>query len=437
MALRPFTLLLCSSALALAASNSTLPTFHKNVQPILQNHCQECHRPGEAAPMSFMTYKDARPWAKAIREAVLIGKMPPWPADPHYGKFSNTRTLSPDEINTLVSWADSGAREGDPAEAPAPVEFTNGWGIHKPDAVFEMPEEFAVPASGTIDYQYIVIPSGFTEDRWIQEAEARPGNRQLVHHIIAFIRPPGSKWLQDAKPGVPFVQVKDKEAGHKRHKREEGDMPPELLVGFAPGLPPATLRAGQAKLVKAGSDFVLQMHYTANGKAGVDRSRVGVVFAKEPPKERIYTVAASNDKFVIPPGEGNQEVESEVTLQEPAKLVDMMPHMHLRGKDFVYTAYYPTGESETLLRVPHYDFSWQLFYYLADQKVLPAGTRILCVAHFDNSPNNPANPDSTKEVRWGDQSWEEMMIGWFDIAITPGKDPMDLFKKKEPAKAGA
>jgi hypothetical protein len=384
--------------------------------------------------MPLETYKDARPWAKAIREAVLIHRMPPWPADPHYGKFSNERSLPADEIGTLVAWADSGAPAGDPSQAPPRVEFVDGWGIHKPDVVFEMPVEFAVPASGTVDYQYIVIPSGFTEDKWVQEAEARPGNRKVVHHIIAFIRPPGSKWLQDAKPGVPFVPVKGKE---KRKRREDGEAPPELLVGFAPGLPPATLRDGQAKLVRAGSDFVLQMHYTANGKAGTDRSRIGLVFAKQAPTERIFTVAASNDKFVIPPGEGNQEVESEVTLQEPAKLVDMMPHMHLRGKDFVYTAYYPGGQSEVLLSVPKYDFSWQLFYYLADQKVLPAGTRIHCVAHFDNSPNNPANPDATKEVRWGDQSWEEMMIGWFDVAIAPGKDPMDLFKEKKAAKTGA
>jgi hypothetical protein len=387
--------------------------------------------------MSFLTYEQVRPWAKAIREALLTHKMPPWPADPHYGHFSNDRSLSREEIDTLVSWVDTGAREGDRAEAPPPVQFTDGWGIHKPDAVFEMPQAFDVPGSGTIDYQYIVIPSGFTEDKWIQESEARPGNRKLVHHIIAFIRPPGSDWLRDAKPGIPFVPAKEDREARKKRRQKDSDTPqPELLVGFAPGLPPGILPAGQAKLVKAGSDFVLQMHYTANGTAGTDRSRIGLVFAKEPPKERVFTAAATNDKFVIPPGAGNEEVESEITLQEPAKLVDMMPHMHLRGKDFVYTAYYPTGESEVLLKVPKYDFSWQLFYYLADQKVLPAGTRIHCVAHFDNSSNNPANPDPTKEVRWGDQSWEEMMIGWFDLAIAPDKNPMDLFKEKKHAHSG-
>ncbi|HLY17935.1 MAG TPA: cytochrome c [Bryobacteraceae bacterium] len=397
----------------------------------MQNRCQQCHRPGEAAPMSFMTYKDTRPWAKAIREAVITRKMPPWPADPHYGKFSNNRSLPQDEIDTLVAWADGGAREGDPADAPAPARFVDGWSIHKPDVVFEMPNAFSVPASGTIDYQYIVIPSGFTEDKWVQELEARPGNRKVVHHIIAFVRPPGSKWLQEAQPGVPYVPEKQDRKERKKHRKDGDEGPPELLVGFAPGMPPGTLRPGQAKLVKAGSDFVFQMHYTANGTPGTDRSRIGLVFAKEPPTERVYTVGASNDKFEIPAGDSNYEVESDVTFQEPAKLVDMMPHMHLRGKDFSYTAYYPTGESEVLLRVPKYDFSWQLFYYLTEQKVLPAGTRLHCVAHFDNSPNNPANPDATKPVSWGDQSWEEMMIGFFDVAFAPGKDPMDLFKDKE------
>jgi hypothetical protein len=432
MVVRSFLLGLCASALSLAATISSQPTFYKDVLPVLENHCQQCHRPGEAAPMSFMSFKETRPWAKAIREAVITRKMPPWPADPHFGKFSNDRSLPGAEIDTLVAWADGGAREGDPADAPKPAQFVSGWGIHKPDAVFEMPNEFSVPAAGTVDYQYIVIPSGFTEDKWIQEVEARPGNRQVVHHILAFIRPPGSKWLKDAQPGIPYVPVKEENREKRKHHRDEDNNgPPEVLVGFAPGMPPGILRPGQAKLVKAGSDFVFQMHYTANGKAGTDRSRIGVVFAKEPPKERIYTVGASNEKFEIPAGDANYEVESDITFQEPAKLVDMMPHMHLRGKDFVYTAYYPSGESEVLLRVPRYDFSWQLFYYLSEQKLMPAGTRLHCVAHFDNSPNNPANPDATQVVRWGDQSWEEMMIGFFDVAMAPDKDPMDLFREKK------
>jgi hypothetical protein len=391
--------------------------------------------------MSFLTYNEVRPWAKAIREAVLTKKMPPWFADPHYGKFSNDRSLAKNEIDTLVSWVDGGVREGDPKDAPAPVAWVDGWSIGKPDAVFELPHDFDVPAAGTIEYQYIVIPSGFTKDTWVQAAEARPGNRKLVHHIIAFVRPPGSKWLSEAKPGVPFVPEAKKDDEKKKKKNdEEGDdsaATPELLIGFAPGLVPMTLPSTQAKLVKAGSDFVFQMHYTATGKAGTDRSRIGVIFAKETPKERVFTSNAINSKFVIPPGDPAFKVVSSITLQQSARLVDLMPHMHYRGKDFEYRAVYPTGEEQTLLSVPKYDFNWQLFYYLSEPIVLPKGTRIDCTAHFDNSPNNRYNPDPKAEVRWGDQTWEEMMIGWFDVAVDANSDPADVFReKKESTKAG-
>jgi hypothetical protein len=441
MFLRPVLVGACAAVLSLAASAPSQITFTKDVLPIMQKRCQGCHRPGEVAPMSFLTYNEVRPWAKAIREAVLTKKMPPWFADPHYGKFSNDRSLAKNEIDTLVSWVDGGVREGDPKDAPAPVAWVDGWSIGKPDAVFEMPHDFDVPAAGTIEYQYIVIPSGFTKDTWVQAAEARPGNRKLVHHIIAFVRPPGSKWLSEAKPGVPFVPEAKKDDEKKKKKNDDGDdsaASPELLIGFAPGLVPMTLPSTQAKLVKAGSDFVFQMHYTATGKAGTDRSRIGVIFAKEPPKERVFTSNATNSKFVIPPGDPAFKVVSSITLQQSARLVDLMPHMHYRGKDFEYRAVYPTGEEQTLLSVPKYDFNWQLFYYLSDPIVLPKGTRIDCTAHFDNSPNNKYNPDPKAEVRWGDQTWEEMMIGWFDVAVDANSDPVDVFreKKAENTKAG-
>jgi copper type II ascorbate-dependent monooxygenase-like protein len=433
--------LLLGSCAAFISSAATVPaqlTFDKDVLPIMQKRCQTCHRPGEVAPMSFLTYNDVRPWAKAIREAVLTRKMPPWFADPHYGKFSNDRSLSKDEIDTLVSWVDGGAREGDAKDAPPPVEWVDGWTIGKPDMVVEMPNEFQVPAAGTIEYQYIVIPSGFTKDTWVESAEARPGNRALVHHIIAFVRPPGSEWLKDAKPGVPFVPVKKDDEKKTKNSRKRNDdetddsaSTPELLIGFAPGLVPMSLHPGQAKLVKAGSDFVFQMHYTASGKAGADRSRIGLIFAKQPPTERVFTGNATNSKFVIPPGDPAYKVESSITLQETANLVDLMPHMHYRGKDFEYRLVYPTGETQTVLSVPHYDFNWQLFYYLEKPLVLPKGTRIECTAHFDNSPNNRYNPDSKAEVRWGDQTWEEMMIGWFDIAVDPNRDPASVLREKK------
>ncbi len=431
-------LMLAVAAFA-AAPAATSVTFHKDVERIMQKNCQSCHRPGEAAPMSLLTYKDVRPWAKHIKEAIATKKMPPWPADPHFGKWANDRSLSQKEIDTLLAWVDAGAPEGSVKDAPKPVAFTPGWYIGQPDAVIEMPLDIPVPAEGVIEYQYIIVPTGFTKDTWVQAAEARPGNRELVHHIIAMVREPGSKFLADAKPGIAFVPKRQDrarnqsgESGNTQQQQDQGPQP-ELLQGYAPGLPPAVLRPGQAKLVKAGSDIIFQMHYTANGKAGVDRSKVGLIFAKEPPRERVITMNATNNKFKIPPGDGNYKVDTEFSFGDEAKLVDLMPHMHLRGKDFEYRLVYPDGRKETLLSVPKYDFNWQLFYYLADQITVPKGAKLECTAHFDNSTVNKANPDATKEVTWGDQSWEEMMIGWFDVALPVGKNPRDVYPKAKPA----
>jgi hypothetical protein len=415
-------------------------TFHKDVLPVLQKNCQGCHRPGEAAPMSFLSYETTRPWAKAIRAAVLARKMPPWFADPAAGKFRNAHTLTREETSTLAAWADSGAKEGNAADAPAALRFLDGWNIEKPDRIIEMPEAFNVPASGTIEYHYIVRPTNLTQDRWVRMAEVRPGNRAVVHHVIAFVREPGSRWLKEAKPGIPYVPEKrarpartnrDPQRGQQETSEAAGGA--ELLVGYAPGMEAAIFEPGQAKLLKAGSDIVLQMHWTANGKTASDQTKIGLVWAKEPVNQRVVTMNATNSKFVIPAGASAHQVDSQITLKADSTLISLMPHMHLRGKDFEYTAIYPTGERETLLRVPRYDFNWQFFYYLAEPKKLPKGTRIECVAHFDNSANNPANPDPSKEVRWGDQSWEEMMIGWFEVAIEPNANPVRLFREEKPA----
>jgi hypothetical protein len=435
--------LVCAAAVSAANTGSTQVTFYKDVLPVLAKNCQSCHRAGEAGPMSFMSYDSTRPWAKAIKTAVLTKKMPPWFADPHYGNFANDRRMAQSEIDTLVAWADAGAKAGNASDAPPPARFTDGWGIPNPDVVIEMPQQFEIPASGTIDYQYIVIPTNFTEDKYVQFAEARPGDRERVHHIIAFIREPGSPWLKDAKPGIPFVPAKevreqaekDKQQGEQAQRRRDdgGGFGGDFLAGYAPGAPPQSLRPGQAKLVKAGSDLVLQMHYTANGKAGVDKSRIGLVFAKEHPTQRILTLAAANNKFAIPPGDPNYEVDSKIQLQQETTLTNLLPHMHFRGKDFEYRAVYPSGEKEVLLRVPKYDFNWQLWYVLDKPKVLPAGTVIECTAHFDNSPNNPANPDPTKTVKFGEQTWDEMMIGFFDVAVDFNTSPIDILKPKKKA----
>jgi len=422
---RALALALVSAAVSAAPRDPSAVTFHKDVLPVLQKNCQGCHRPGEAAPMAFLSYEQTRPWAKAIREAVLLKRMPPWFADPAHGAFRNNRSLSRAEIDTLVAWADSGAREGDPKDAPPAKEFLTGWNIGQPDLVFEMPQEFQVPAAGTIEYQYVVVPTKFTEDRWVEQVEARPGNRALVHHIVAFVRRPDSKWLRAAKPGLPFEPAS---------RDDGGNTDAEFLIGFAPGSMPEVLKPGQAKLIPAGADIVFQLHYTANGKAGADRSRIGLIFAKEAPAERVLTIAAQNGKFVIPPGAPNHKVDASLELGADVTLTAMLPHMHLRGKSFEFRAVYPDGRTEVLLRVPRYSFNWQLSYYLEQPKLLPKGTRVECTAHFDNSANNPYNPDPAREVLWGDQSWEEMMIGFFDISFARDMELKKLFpeRKKKP-----
>jgi hypothetical protein len=399
-------------------------TYTRDVAPILEKNCQGCHRPGEAAPFSLLTYQQARPWAKAMKEAVRLKKMPPWFADPHYGKFSNDRSLAPKDVDIIAAWADAGAPEGDPKDLPAPLSFVEGWSIPKPDVVFQPPQAFEIPASGTIEYQKIIVPSGFTEDKWVQFAEARPGDRARIHHMILYVREPGSHWLKDAKPGVFFIAPKPA----ADENVDTAALPSDFLVGYAPGQPPEIMPPGQAKLIKAGSDLVLEIHYTTNGAAATDHgSKFGLVFARVAPKERVLTLSATNGTFKIPPGDPNYKVDSEFQLGTTVKLAGLHPHMHGRGKDFEYRIVYPNGETQTLLRVPRYNWHWQLWYNLAEPIVLPKGAKIECTAHFDNSPNNPDNADPTKEVSWGDQSWDEMMVGFFNLVFPAGMPVKDIF----------
>lgn len=364
---------------------------YKDVLPILQAHCQGCHRPGEAAPMPLLTYPQTRPWAKAIKAAVLSRKMPPWFADPHYGKFTNDPSLDAASIGILKTWADTGAYEGRAADAPTPRVFAQGWSIPPPDAVIELPELVKVPASGTIDYRYYAVPTGWKEDRWVETIEVRPGDRSLVHHAIV------------------YVQTADGSSG------------PQYLGGYAPGAVPQRWPAGDARLIRAGSTLVFQMHYTANGKPGLDRTRIGLVFAKQAPGREVIAMQALYPRLEIPPGADNYRVEAARTIPQDAYLLGMRAHMHLRGKSFEFRAVYPEGRSEVLLRIPKYDFNWQPYYYLQTPLKLPRGTRIECTAYFDNSANNAFNPDPGAVVRWGEQTWDEMMIGWFDIAAPATK----------------
>ncbi|MCU1241832.1 MAG: hypothetical protein JWO71_2558 [Candidatus Acidoferrum typicum] len=405
---------MCGSALVLGQMGSmSAPTFTKDAAPILQKKCQTCHRAGEAAPFPLLTYEEVRPWVSSIKLVVQQKIMPPWFADPAYGHFSNDRALTAKEISTLVAWVNAGAPEGDPKDAPAPANFVEGWGILKPDKIFELPRAFAVPASGMVEYQYVIFPTGFTEDKWVQMAEARPTERSVVHHIIAYVREPGSNYFKDQKTGVFFEAPPPK----SDEKTDRSALPSDFLVGYAPGQPAEILSPGQAKLIKAGSDIVLEVHYTPTGKAATDRTRVGIVFAKEPPKERVLTLSASNGTFKIPPGDPNHRVDASFEVLRDVKLASLHPHMHMRGKDFEYRLVFPNGETRTILRVPAYNWRWQLWYNLAEAIALPKGTKIECTAHFDNSPNNPENPDPTKTIIWGQQNWDEMMVGFFNLVF--------------------
>lgn len=399
-----------SETSALSPSNVT---FTKDIAPIVQQHCQECHRPGEGTPFSLLTYKDAKPWAKLMKRMVEQRQMPPWFEDGQTEQFENNRSLRQADIDKIVAWVNAGAPEGDPKDLPTPRTFVRGWSIPKPDLVFQLPQPFPVPDSGILEYQYVILPTGFATDRWVQFVEAAPTDRTVVHHIVAYVRRPGSNYFKDEPKGVFFEAPPSK----KDTKAAPDDVPSDWLVGYAPGQPPDIFKDGLAKLVPAGSDIVLEVHYMSEGKATTDQSSVGLVFAKQPPKERVMTLQALNETFAIPPGDPDFRVDASFTVNHDVTLLGMHPHMHTRGKDMQYRLVFPNGETRTVLNVPHYNWHWQLWYNLADPIALPKGTRIECTAHFDNSATNPENPDPTKTVIWGQQSFDEMMVCFFNVAF--------------------
>ena len=401
------TILLFAAANLLAET----PTFTKDVAPILQRNCQACHRPGEAAPFSLLTYEQARPWAKAIKAAVLQKKMPPWYADPQFGKFANDPSLSPHDAETIMAWVDAGAPLGDPKQMPPPRDFVQGWSIPKPDVVFQLPEPFPVPATGVMEYKYVIIPTGFTQDTWVEQVQAAPTDYSVVHHIVAYVRTPGSNYFKDQPKNRFFEAPPSKTEGAK------DDVPNDWLTGYAPGQPPDRFKPGQAKLIPAGSDIVLEIHYMPEGKATTDRSRLGLVLAKHPPTERTMTLSAANMSFKIPPGAANYRVDASLTIPEDVTLLGLHPHMHMRGKSAEYRIVFPGGKTETLLSVPRYNWRWQLWYDFTDPIKLPKGAKLECTEHFDNSANNPENPDAAKTVIWGQQSFDEMAVCMFNVAF--------------------
>jgi hypothetical protein len=434
-----------------SASANREVTFTRDVAPILFKKCAECHRPNDVAPFSLLTYKDARPWARAIREKVITREMPPWHADQRYGDFSNDARLSQKDIDTIVTWVDQGAPEGDPKHLPPIPKYIDGWRIGTPDQIFSMSEEYIIEPGAPDDYFVFTIPTRFKEDKWIQAAEIRPSNRRLVHHAIAHILTPqtiarsrqgniGSGAKTEDEPPIFYRQgslsrvkmdapVIDDGARavnggslFKRRASDEGsDLFSILLTSYAPGKGPDVYDLGMAKKVPAGSVIVLQIHYSSFrgslDKPEKDRTSVGLIFAKEPPANRVVTLTVPNHFFKIPPGDDNHEVTASYIFEEDVRLINYMPHMHLRGKDMKYEALYPDGRRETLLWVPRFNFNWQATYYLKKPISIPKGTKAIVTAHFDNSARNKYNPDPKRAVRWGDPTYDEMMIGWMEYVV--------------------
>ena len=368
-------------------------TFTKDVAPILYKSCVECHRPTMFAPMSLLTYDDARPYARSIKQRVVSRIMPPWGADPAHGEFKNDPRLSQAEVDTIAAWVDGGAVKGNDADLPKAPQFADGWTIGKPDAVFTMEEEFDIPATGVIPYQYLRVPTHLTEDKWIQAIEIRPSANAQVHHVLAYTQPAGQ----------PINQG--------------GALGPTNIGGVTPNKPGITFEPGVARLLRGNSDLIMQMHYTTNGKPAKDRTRIGVIYAKQPPTKLQAGGMVLQPRFVIPAYDGNAEVKGTTTLQRDTVMTSLTPHMHVRGKYMTYIAHYPDGTDEILLSVPKYDFNWQISYELKTPKVLPKGTIVEVIAHYDNSAANKFNPDPSKDVKWGDQTFEEMMIGFWSTVV--------------------
>jgi hypothetical protein len=415
-----FALLLDTSSLR---GENPQPTFYRNVLPILQEHCQSCHRQDQVAPMSLVTYDETRPWAPAIAKAVQSKMMPPWFADPRFGHFSNDPSLTELQVETILAWVKAGAPAGDPHDAPSPPQWSEGWNITRPDVTLKMPAAVSLPANGDVEYTYEIVPTHFSEDKWVQMVEVRPSSPQYVHHAVVYIRPPDSKWLRHAPIGVPFTAST---LSDPQDRLDAHGTTSDLLLVYAPGSSPDRWPDGMAKFVPAGSDIVFQIHYTTNGHAGNDQTSIGLVFAKTPPAQRVITLQLNDHAFIIPPGADDFRVETQGTLPNDATLLSLFPHMHLRGKRFEYDIVKSDGSVETLLRV-NYHFHWQLSYRLAEPRLLKAGTKLRAIAWYDNSRNNLHNPNPDATVTWGDQTYQEMMVGFFDVAVPANMDKEHFF----------
>jgi peroxiredoxin len=366
-------------------------TFTEHVSRVLQMHCMECHREGEIAPFAMEEFDEVVGWAPTMLETIEDGRMPPWGADPASGNFANGRHMPDADKQILRDWVAGGMKRGDPQELPEPIEYLSGWQLpREPDVILPMRDRpYRVPAEGTVEYQYFVVDPGFEEDKWILGAQIIPGARSVVHHAIAFLRPPD---------GVPMRGI-------------------GWLTAYVPGQRLVPLPPGHARKVPAGSKIVFQMHYTTNGREVDDVSSVGIVFADpDDVTHRVITLIGIEQEFEIPPHSDAHTVEAAVHwLPEGGRLLGVAPHMHYRGKSFELNA--DRGDTtQTLLRVPRYDFNWQHSYAFAEPIALDEIDRLHFTATFDNSRDNPFNPDPSEWVTWGDQTWEEMAVAFFEVA---------------------
>jgi hypothetical protein len=449
-----FGLALVSPGIASAQGNAAgAPTFTKDVAPIFYKNCTVCHRPGEIAPMSLLSYADTRPWTRSIATQVTRGTMPPWHADPAHGEFLNDRRLSDADKDTILKWVNAGAPEGSAADLPPQPVYPDGWAIGKPDAIFALREDYPIAASGTIDYKYFEVPTNFTEDKWIQAFEVKPGEPAVVHHVIVYARPPqrprpaaaanaapaggGAPAANGAPPQrrqppfsfAPNMEEPDDVKTAAAHEDVANDRPaPEggtgmFVGGYTPGQSVRVFQPGSSLRLPAGSTLVFQMHYTAKGKATHDRSRIGFVFANEPPKQEAIIGALVNQNFTLPAGAASTKVDAEMTINQDMILWSLLPHTHVRGRQWEVRATYPDGRSEVILSVPNYDFNWQTDYIFKQPLKLPKGTVLHSSAWYDNSAANKTNPDPKADVHWGDQTWEEMQFTAFTFTLEPQQRP--------------
>jgi peroxiredoxin len=366
--------------------------YAKQIAPILETKCFTCHSPGNIGSFAMTNYSRVKAVSDMIQEVVLARRMPPWQPDRLFGNFEHDSNLTIQESRTLLRWIEDGAPRGEGEDPLAKATAIHqDWPLGEPDAVVALPKVESIPATGVFDYRHIKVKAPFDEDVWVKGVVARPDNKRVVHHIIVRVREPGQR---EDNPDDAF------------------------LIGWAPGSPDMFFPTNTGKRIKKGSMLDFEMHYTASGKPEMDQSKIGLYLTKEKPPLVLKTHAAYNFDIELPPGH-LQQASSTYVFKRDSLLYDLSPHMHLRGAWFKFEALYPNGKKETLLSVPHYDFSWQHNYRLKEPKRMPAGTWILCSGGYDNSAMNPYNPDPKTRVHWGDQSFDEMFIGFMGIAELP------------------